>query len=63
MTEEQIKKLKYIKEEIKEGAYSILLKNQWEGFERELSDFGAVLLKEIEQKRNDTRKLKVSLFC
>jgi hypothetical protein len=61
MTEEQIKKLEFIKEEIREGTYEILQKSQWDEFSRVLSSCGGTLLREIEQKRDEIRKLKVSL--
>lgn len=62
MIENQIKKLKLIKEQLREGAYNILQKTQWNEFSRDLSSIGGVLLKDIEQKRDETRNLKVSLF-
>jgi len=62
MTEEQIKKLKFIKDEVKEGIYNILQKAQWDEFSRDLSNYGAVLLRDIEQKRDDVQGLKVSLL-
>lgn len=62
MTEEQRQKLEYIKDYITEGTYSILPKNQWDEFARDLSSCGASLLKEIEQKRECVRNLKISFF-
>jgi len=62
MIGDQIKKLKFIKDEIKESCYKILSKSQWDKFSRDLSNCGAALLKDIEQKRDDVLKLKVCLF-
>lgn len=62
MREEQIKKLEFIKKEIREGGYEILQKSQWDEFSRELSSCGGALLRDIEQKRDEVRKLKVSLL-
>jgi len=62
MTEEQIKKLEFIKEEIREGTYEILQKPQWDEFSRDLSKCGGTLLRDIEQKRDEVRKLKLSLL-
>lgn len=61
MTEEQIGKLQFIKDKLKEGTYTILQKPQWDEFSRYLCDSGAVLLGNIEKKRDDVRKLKVPL--
>ncbi|MBA7529709.1 hypothetical protein ES705_21907 [subsurface metagenome] len=62
MTEEQIRKLKFIKEEIKGATYAILQKPEWDEFSRDLSSCGCALLRDIEQKRNEVRKLQVSLL-
>ena len=62
MREEQIKKLEFIKKEIREGRYEILQKSQWDEFSKELSSCGGTLLRDIEQKRDEVRKLKVSLL-
>ena len=62
MREEQIKKLEFIKKEIREGRYEILQKSQWDEFSRELSSCRGALLRDIEQKRDEVRKLKVSLL-
>jgi hypothetical protein len=58
MLEEQVKKLKFIKGELREGTYNILQKAQWDAFSRELSNYGGILLGDIEQKRDEIRKLK-----
>lgn len=62
MTEEQIKKLKFIRDEIKEGSYKILSIPMWDEFSRDLSNIGATLLNDLEQKRDCVLKLKVCLF-
>lgn len=62
MTEEQIKKLKFIKDNIREETYNILQKPQWDEFSRDLSNCGAALLRDIEQKRDEILGLKVSLL-
>lgn len=62
MMDEQIKKLKFIKDNLREGTYNILQKNQWDEFSRDLSNCGATLLRDIEQKRDEVRILKVSLL-
>jgi hypothetical protein len=58
MLEEQVRKLKFIKGELREGTYNILQKAQWDEFSRELSNYGSTLLGDIEQKRDEIRKLK-----
>lgn len=62
MDEEYIKNLEFIKENINEGTYFILPKDEWEKFAKNLSRAGAKLLREIEQERDDTRKLRISLL-
>jgi Cft2 family RNA processing exonuclease len=62
MTEDQIKKLKYIREYLIEGNYTILQKPQWNEFSKDLSNCGGNLLRDIEQKRDEVRKVKISPF-
>lgn len=62
MTEEEIKKLEFIKQNITDGTYCILQKPQWDKFGYDLSNIGSNLLKNIEQIRNDARKLKTTFF-
>lgn len=65
MIEKQKKKLEHIKNYFREGTYDILSKIQWDEFSRDLSNCGANILKEIEQKRDEARKLEISFlfFC
>jgi hypothetical protein len=62
MIEEQRKKLEHIKDYFREGTYNILSKIQWDEFSRDLSSCGASFLKEIEQKRDEVRKLEISFL-
>lgn len=62
MQEEQVKNLKFIKSKLIEGTYNILQKAQWDKFSRDLSNYGGTLLGEIEQKRDEVRKLKTPLL-
>ncbi len=62
MTEQQIKKIRFIKDKLREGTYNILQKPQWDEFSRDLSNCGGTLLGDIEQKRDEVRGLKVSLL-
>jgi len=62
MIEEQRKKLEHIKNYFREGTYNILSKIQWDEFSRDLSNCGANFLKEIEQKRDETRKLEINFI-
>jgi hypothetical protein len=62
MTEEQVKKLELIKSRLREGTYSVLQRIQWDQFSTILSNYGGTLLEEIEQKRDEVRKLKTPLL-
>lgn len=62
MTEKEKKQLESIKKQLVEGTYPILQKNQWDKFSRDLSNYGANLLKEIEHERNCIREFNLSFF-
>jgi len=62
MNIEQVNNLKFIKGELKEGVYHILPNPQWDKFSRDLSNCGSTILEDIEQKRDEVRRLKISLF-
>ncbi len=62
MTEEERKKLEFIKECILEGSYQILQPQQWGKFSYDLANCGAKILKELENAREKIRELKVHLF-
>lgn len=61
MTNDDRKKLEHIKNNIREGTYSILQEGQWDEFSEDLAGCGANLLKEIELKRADVREFRLSL--
>jgi hypothetical protein len=58
MTEEQVKKLELIKNRLKEGTYNVLQRIQWDDFSIILSNYGGALLEDMEQERDEVRKLK-----
>jgi hypothetical protein len=62
MTEEERRKLLFIKEKIPEGSYQILPPQQWDQFSHDLGDCGAKNLKELENARERIHELKVHLF-
>jgi hypothetical protein len=62
MIEEQVKKLGIIKYRLKEGTYHVLPRGDWDGFSTILSNYGGILLEDMEQKRDEVRKLKTPLL-
>lgn len=62
MTEEEIKKLEFIKQHIQEGTYRILSTSQWDKFAKELSNCGSKILKGIEETRDEAHKIRIALF-
>jgi hypothetical protein len=62
MMEEQVKKLGIIKNRLKEGAYQVLPRSEWDGFSTDLSNYGGILLEDMERKRDEVRKLKTPLL-
>ncbi len=59
MRDEQIKKLKVIKDKIKEGDYSIFRQNVWDSIASDLSNCGATLLEDIERHRDEARRINL----